>query len=398
MRHTAQMQENPIFVGRAHQRYGPSLPFAMSGTDRLLHLYAIGQTGTGKSTLLHNLVLQDAYQGTGCCLIDPHGDIVEALHENLERRHRYWDVADPGCTLGYNPLQRVGAAIRPLVASGIIETFKKQWPDAWGARMEHLLRYALLALLELPKSDLRDVMKLFVYPSFRRQVLAHVSDEQVRLFWKEEYARMNYQSSADGVSPIANKLGAFLAHPTVRTALSTPLEPLRFRTVMDDGEVLLVNLAKGKLGNDISNVLGGLITSSILQAAFSRHVIPEHQRRPFFLYIDEFHTLTTRSFSGLLAEARKYGLGLILAHQYLHQIDAEVQKAILGNVGSLVIFRIGPSDAPVFARLMPELTFQDFQSRPNHEATVWMMHNGARLKPFTASMGAPYSAPRCATI
>lgn len=394
---TAQMQKNPIFVGSAHQRYGPYLPFAMSGSDRLLHLYAIGQTGTGKSTLLHNLVLQDACRGTGCCLIDPHGDIVEALHRNLQRRHRYWDVADPSCTLGYNPLQRVGAAIRPLVASGIIETFKKQWPDAWGARMEHLLRYALLALLELPRSDLRDVMKLFVYPSFRRQVLANVSDEQVRLFWKEEYARMNYQSSADGVSPIANKLGAFLAHPTVRTALSTPQEPLRFRKVMDDGEVLLVNLAKGKLGNDISNVLGGLITSSILQAAFSRHVIPEKQRRPFFLYIDEFHTLTTRSFSDLLAEARKYGLGLILAHQYLHQIEVDVQSAILGNVGSMVIFRIGPSDAPVFARLMPELAVQDFQSRPNHEATVWMMRNGARLKPFTASMDAPYSAPRCAT-
>jgi len=384
------MIPTPIVLGQAHQRYGPPMPFAVAGTDRLSHLYVTGQTGTGKSTLLMNAVLQDAQNGTGFCLIDPHGDLVTEIHHRIDRSHFYWDVADPACALGYNPLQRVSAPLRPLVASGIIDTLKKQWPDAWGARMEHLLRYAILALLERPESDLRDLMKLFVYPGFRRQVLNQLTDEQARFFWKEEYARMNYQSSADGVSPIANKLGAFLASPTVRTALCEPASPIRFRQVMDAGEVLLINLAKGKLGTDVSNVLGGLVTSSLLQAAFTRHTLSEPNRRPFFLYVDEFHNLTTQTFSGLLSEARKYGLGVIMAHQYLNQIDRDLQDAIFGNVGSMVVFRVGPNDAPVFARLMPQFAPNDFQNRPNHEATAWVMHQGARLKPFTATMGAPY--------
>lgn len=384
------MDKNTLRLGCAHQRYGAPLPFGISGSDRLSHLYTIGQTGTGKSTLLLNLALQDAQHGMGFCLIDPHGDLAEAVHHSISQTHYYWDVANPTCSLGYNPLQTVSASLRPLVASGIIDTLKKQWPDAWGARMEHLLRYAVLALLECRESDLRDLMKLFVYPGFRRQVLDQVTDEQVRFFWKEEYARMNYQSSADGVSPIANKLGAFLANPTVRTALCEPTTPIRFRYLMDRGDVLLVNLAKGKLGTDISNVLGGLITSSMMQAAFTRHDTPEHDRRPFFLYVDEFHNLTTQTFSGMLSEARKYGLGLIIAHQYLSQIDKDLQDALFGNVGSMLIFRVGPNDAPIFSRLMPELSPNDFQNRPNHEATAWIMHEGTRLKPFTTAMDAPY--------
>ncbi len=383
------MNPPPIRLGRAHQRYGAPLPFGLLGPDRLLHLYTIGQTGTGKSTLLLNLARQDARTGTGFCLIDPHGDLVEAVHSSIGSGHLYWDVADPSCRLGYNPLQKVTDVLRPLVASGIIEALKKQWPDAWGARMEHLLRYAILALLERSSSDLRDLMKLFIYPGFRRQVINEITDEQVRFFWTEEYSRMNYQSSADGVSPIANKLGAFLAHPTVRLSLCDPQQPLRFRQVMDRGEILLVNLAKGRLGADMSNVLGGLITSSILQAAFSRNDTPASTRRPWFLYIDEFHSMTTLTFATMLSEARKYGLGLIVAHQYFSQIERSVQDAVFGNVGSLLAFRVGPNDAPLLSRLVPEVSPQDFQNRPNHEATAWIMHHGARLKPFTAWMDAP---------
>ena len=377
-------------IGLAFRRYQDSAPFGIGPRERLLHTYLIGQTGTGKTTLLQNLAWQDSRNSVGFCLIDPHGDVAESLHRHVETAHLYWDVADPLCPLGYNPLKRVAERYRPLVASGLIETLKKQWPDAWGARMEHLLRHAVLALLEQPTADLRDLMKLFVYKGYRRQVTEALTDPQVRFFWNHEFPAMNYQTSADGVSPIANKLGAFLAHPSVRTTLCEPIQPLSFRSIMDSDQALIVNLAKGRLGADVSNVLGGLITSSIMQAAFTRHGLPETARRPFFLYVDEFHNLTTKSFAGLLSEARKYGLGLVLAHQHLSQIDTDVRDAIIGNLGNLVVFRVGASDATFFDRLMPIFSTHDFQNQPNHRANVLLTHRGERLRPFTASMYPPY--------
>ena len=366
------------------------MPFGFDASARLLHTYLIGQTGTGKTTLLQNLAWQDAQFGNGFCLIDPHGDVAQSLHQQIEQDHLYWDVSDPACPLGYNPLKRVGASYRPLVASALIETLKKQWPDAWGARMEHILRYAVLALLEEPQADLRDIMHLLIYKGYRRQVTERLTDPQVRFFWKREFPAMNYQASADGVSPIANKLGAFLASPTVRTALCEPKEPLSFRSIMDDGQILIVNLAKGRLGADISNVLGGLIISSLMQAALTRHSQPEASRRPFFLYVDEFHNLTTKTFAGMLSEARKYGLGLILAHQHLSQIDADVRDAIIGNAGNLMVYRTGANDAPFFERLMPSFTAFDFQNQQNYRANVLLTVQGRRLKPFTAMMQPPY--------
>ncbi|MEO9514533.1 MAG: type IV secretion system DNA-binding domain-containing protein [Paracoccaceae bacterium] len=380
---------SPI-IGLAYRQYDTPTPFCFDPHARLLHSYLIGQTGAGKSTLLQNMAWQDATNGAGFCLIDPHGDLAESLNENIKEEHLYWDVADQGCPFGYNPLKRVSAQFRPLVASGLIETLKKQWPDAWGARMEHLLRHAILALMEQPAADLRDLMRLFVYKGYRRQVTESLTDPQVRFFWKHEFPALNYQTSADGASPIANKVGAFLTHPTVRTALCEPEQPLSFRSIMDSGQILIVNLAKGRIGADISNVMGGLITSSIMQAATTRHGLPEAARRPFFLYVDEFQNLTTKSFAGMLSEARKYGLGLVLAHQHLSQIDNDVRDAIVGNVGNMVVFRVGASDAPFFERLMPTFSAYDFQNQPNHRANVLMTHQSERLKPFTASMFRPY--------
>lgn len=381
-------------LGLAYRRYGPPTRFGIEGADRLQHLYIIGQTGTGKSTLLSNLAVQDAKARTGFCLIDPHGDLAEQVHKALDVPHLYWDVSDPACPLGYNPLAKVAPLYRPLVASGLIETLKKQWPDAWGARMEHLLRFALLALLEQPRADLRDVLRLFTYKGFRRQVIDRLTDPQVQFFWKTEFPALNYQGSADGVAPVANKLGAFLAQPAVRTALCDPAEPLRFRHIMDSGQVLIVNLAKGRLGADITNIVGGMITSTLMHAATTRHGLPEIARRPFFLYVDEFPNLTTKTFAGMLSEARKYRLGLILAHQHLSQIDSEVSDAIFGNVGNLVAFRVGPKDAPFLARMVPPFSARDLQNQPNHRVVVQMMHRSARLAPFSASMYPPYQQAR----
>lgn len=380
---------NPA-IGLAFHRYKDPTPFGFGVSGRLLHTYLIGQTGTGKSTLIQNLAWQDARHGMGICLIDPHGDVATSLHEELARDHLYWDVGDASCSLGYNPLKRVAEHYRPLVASGLIDALNKQWPDAWGARMEHLLRHAILALLEQPSADLQDLMRLFVFKGFRRQVTERLTDPQVQFFWKHEFPNLNYQTSADGVSPIANKLGAFLAHPNVRAAMCEPVQPLSFRSIMDSGQVLIVNLGKGRLGTDVSNVLGGLISSSIMQAALSRHGLPEQARRPFFLYIDEFQNLTTKSFAGMLSEARKYGLGLVLAHQHLSQIDNDVRDAIIGNVGNQIVFRVGASDAPFFERQMPTFSAFDFQNQTNHRANVVLTHRGQRLKPFTASMFPAY--------
>ncbi len=272
-------------------------------------MYIVGQTGTGKSTLLLNMIKQDAEQKRGFCLIDPHGDLAEQVSEIAGPNQIYWNVADPACPYGYNPLTHVSAEYRPLIASGLIDALKKQWADAWGARMEHLLRFSLLALLEQPKASIQDIMPMFLDKSFRQHVVSKISDPHVRDFWTMEFPNMNYKGAVDGVAPIANKLGGFLSHPLVRKMMCEPEQPLRFRQVMDDGGFLIVNLSKGKIGADIANILGGMILSSIGNAAYSRQNQMEDQRRPFFVYADEFHSFTTSAFSGMLSELRKYGLG-----------------------------------------------------------------------------------------
>lgn len=376
---------NPVtLIGSAYHRYG-DFPFGIQLADRLMHLYIVGQTGTGKSTLLENLAKQEATNGVGFCLIDPHGDLAEQLHVQLQRDHEYWQVANPYSPFGYNPLTRVSTLYRPLIASGLIDTLKKQWSDAWGPRMEHLLRYAILALLEAPKADIRDIMRLYTDRQFRYQVVSRITDKQVQMFWTMEYPNMNYQNAVDGVAPIANKLGAWLAHPVVRKAICEPDEPLRFRRIMDQGNILLVNLAKGQLGADVSNVLGGLLVSSLMNAAFSRHNLPENKRRPFFLYIDEFHHFTTTALASMMSETRKYGLGLIVAHQHIVQTENEVFESVMGNVGSMMVFRVGASDAPTFARQLGRIPERDLINQPNYQAMVQLMVNGHKRPVFSAT-------------
>jgi hypothetical protein len=370
-------------LGLALGRYA-NLPFAIKLSDRLLHFYVIGQTGAGKSTLLFNMARQDARHGIGFCLIEPHGDLSRQLANDLNLEHIFWDVSDPASPYGYNPLVHVTESLRPLVASGLIDTLKRQWPDAWGARMEHLLRYAMLALLEFPKADLRDIIRLFIEKEFRQVIISRIRDPQVRQFWTLEYPNMNYKTAIDGVAPIANKLGAFLAHPIVRKAVCEPQKPLRFRRVMDEGGRLVINLAKGALGADTANVLGGLLVSSLMHAAFTRQETTEGERRPFMLYVDEFHSFSSTAFASMLSETRKYGLGLTMAHQHTQQADAAVIEAVLGNVGSLMTFRLGVSDAPLFQRQLGNVSVSDLISLPNYRAYVQLMVDGQRSRTFSA--------------
>jgi hypothetical protein len=372
----------------------PHTPFVISLRDRFFHMFAVGQTGTGKSSLMASMARQDAAQGIGFCLIDPHGDLAEEVVGLAGEGVLYWNVADPSCGFGFNPLAPVDAEHRPLVASHLIETLKKQWEDAWGARMEHLLRYSLLALLERDSSTLHDIMPIFLDKEFRSEVVAGVSDPQVHAFWEQEYPAMNYRTAVDGVAPIANKLGAFLAHPVVRKALCTPETPLRFRELMDSGKVLVVNLGKGRLGADTANVVGGLIVSAIAHAAYTREDITEASRRPFFLYVDEFHSFTTGAFADMLSELRKYGLGLVATTQYLMRLTDSVREALFGNVGTLLAFRVGATDAAIlekqFGSDVPRA--RDLVGLANYELFIKLMVEGVQTKAFSARTLAPESA------
>lgn len=376
--------ERLTILGRTVGRQ-PYRTFGIRQPDRLFHQYIVGQTGTGKSTLMLNMIRQDIAAGHGFCLIDPHGDLAETVAGVAGKRAIHWDAADPSAPYGYNPLTYVAAAHRPLVASSIIDALKKQWADAWGPRMEHLLRYALLALLERPDATLDDIMPLFLEKDFRRQVITSVTDEAVHRFWTSEFPKLNYKTTLDGVAPIANKLSAFLAHPVVRKAICEPPEPLRFRRIMDNGNMLIVNLAKGRLGADTANLLGGLIVSVIAAAALSRQATPQSERRPFFLYIDEFHSFTTEALADMLSELRKYGLGLILAHQHASQLGQGVLDAILGNVGTWVVFRVGATDAAILAKQLAADTPQprDLVNLPNYEAFVKLMIDGRQGRVFS---------------
>lgn len=361
--------------------------FGIRQPDRLLHAFIVGQTGTGKSSLLLSMIGQDIERGRGFCLIDPHGDLAAKVAKAANEKCLYWNVADPTCPYGYNPLAQVGPEYRPLVASGLIETFKKQWgTQAWGARMEHLLRFALLALLDHEGATLADVLPLFLDKAYREEVITSIADEPVRQFWTVEYGKLRYQSSGDGVSSIANKLSAFLAHPVVRKAICDPARPLRFRQFMDEGGMLVVNLGKGRLGADVSNLLGGLIVSSLANAAYSRQDAPEPDRVPFFLYVDEFHSFTTTAFADMLSELRKYGLALTATTQHLSRVNDEVREAVFGNAGTLVSFRVGATDAALLARQFgDELpTPRDLVSLPNYEMYVKLMIDGVQTKPFSA--------------
>lgn len=364
--------------------------FGIKQADRLMHVYVIGQTGTGKSTLLASMARQDLMAGRGLCLLDPHGDVVECLADDATRFGRgdiiYWNVPDPASPYGYNPLRHVREDKIPLAVSGVLEAMRKLWADAWGVRMEHILRNALYALLERTGSTLADVLRLLGEEKFRKEVAAAVSNEPVRLFWQKEFSRYSFGYRSDGVAPVQNKIGAFLADPMLNRILTKPAHDLHIRRIMDQGGALLVNLAKGQIGEDSANLLGSLLVSTIGLAAFSRADTPATNRRPFFLYLDEFQSFTTLSIATMASELRKYGVGLTLAHQQLDQLEAEVRHAVLGNAGTVIAFRMAAEDAAHLAReFAPVFDTEDLIVLPNHHVFLKLMVDGAPSRPFSAT-------------
>src|SRR3989454_7187897 len=313
-----------------HRRFG------IKRADRRAHLYVIGKTGTGKSTLIANLARQDLLHGEGFALLDPHGDLVEEVLKFVPEERRsdliYFNGPDTAHPLAFNPLESTQPALRPLVASGLITVFKKIWAESWGPRMEYILRNALLALLDLPASTLLDIPRLLDDLAFRGHVLAYVRNDQVRRFWLREYGNYPARFRAEAIAPIQNKVGEFLVNPILRKIVGQPKSAFDLRQVMDEGKILLVNLAKGKIGEDTAALLGAMLVTKIGLAALSRADVPEGDRRDFYLYADEFPTFTTSSFAGMLSEMRKYRLGLVLAHQYLSQVGEAPRDPIPGKL------------------------------------------------------------------
>jgi energy-coupling factor transporter ATP-binding protein EcfA2 len=363
--------------------------FGIHHADRRGHIYVIGQTGTGKSTLLETMLVQDLVAGENFALLDPHGDLVERAVRRVPMHRRdaliYFDVPDPAQPWGFNPLAGVPAPKRPLAASALLDAFKKLWPDSWGPRLEHILRNNLLALLDQPDATLADVLRLLSDEDYRRSAMVHVRSLAVRTFWLREYKEYPARFRIEAIAPIQNKVGAFLSNPLLHCILTQPQHSLDFRQVMDEGRILMVNLAKGKIGEDTAALLGSLLVASLGAAALSRADRSPEERRNFWVYLDEFHTVTTLSLVTMLSELRKYALGFTAANQYLAQLGEEMQAAVFGNVGTICCFRVGGDDAEVLARhFYPTLCEADLLSLPNHYMYVRLLLNGQPTEPFSA--------------
>lgn len=379
-----------IFLGRTNWRDRRRL-FGLKNADRRAHMYIVGKTGTGKSSLLEMMIRQDVVNGRGLALLDPHGDLAERIERWIPAARRgdliYLDVPNPAERFTFNPLEGVPPLRRSLAANGIVEAMKKIFADSWGYRLEYILRAALLLLLDQDEATLADIVRLFHEPEFRTEAAARATNLQVRRFWTTEFeAYGSGKFRVEAVSPIENKIGSFLLDPYLSRILTTKKSTVNVREVLDEGKILLVNLAKGKLGESPAMLFGSLLVSAIGLAGLSRADMPESARRDFVLYLDEFHTFTTLALANMAAELRKYALPMVLTNQHLEQLPPELRSAILGNVGTLVVFRVGASDAAKLAKeLGPAVKETDLVFLPNRSFFVRALVDGAAIEAFTGT-------------
>lgn len=361
--------------------------FGIKQSDRLFHFYCVGKSGSGKTTLLKTLMKEDLFASRGFTFIDIHGDASKEIVQDIFLKHPsidliYFDATDSEIDLAYNPLRKVSPSKRSLVASNILEIFQRNWKSAWGMKMEHILRMILLTLLDQPNANLSDILKLLHDKEFRDLCQGYIQSDEIKTFWQKEFPK--YKSN--DLLPIMNKVGALLSHNVVKRILIENKRQLSFRKIMDNKQVLIINLAKGSIGTDVSNLLGGLILTSISSAAFSRIDTHEQLRIPHFLYVDEFQVLAGNELIGeLLAQSRKFKLALIISNQFLHQLSTEVKNAVLGNVGTIVCFRLGITDAKLMEKeFYPIFKAEDFISLANYSIYLRLMIDGKPSTPFSA--------------
>lgn len=366
-------------------------PFGIKDNDRLGHIYVLGKTGVGKSTLLKTMALSDIRKGKGCGIIDPHGDVAEYLLQQLPEERKkdliYLDPHDPNNPISFNPLHAVHPDFHHLVASGLISTFRKIWVDSWGPRLEYILRYCLLTLLQYPYATLLDIQPLLTDPDFRHVVLGYVTDDTIHAFWKKEFDKYSPKLKSEAISPILNKMGVFVSSKPIRRLVGNQTTSFRMSKMLDEEKIFIANLSKGKLGEDASTIIGSLLVSAIQLAALYLARQSETNRKPFYLYIDEAHSFISLSIADILAEARKYGLSLFLAHQYLDQLQEEIRSAIFGNVGTIICFRIGAEDAEFLEKEFEPVAEQnDLISLAKFEIYLKLMIDGVTSETFSSKI------------
>ncbi len=364
--------------------------FGIKRNDRRRHMYIIGKTGMGKTTLLENMTIQDIQSGEGVCIVDPHGEYAERMLDFVPPSRIndvvYFNPSDLENPIGFNVMEDVGAERRHLVSSGLIGVFKKIWPDVWSARMEYLLSNSILALLETPGTTLLGINRILADKDFRKQIVGNCKDPIVKAFWENEYARYTEKFAAEAGAAVQNKIGQFTSNPLIRNIIGQPKSTIDMRKIMDEKKIFIVNLSKGRIGEENSKLLGAMLITRLYLAAMTRVDIPEPKREDFYVYVDEFQNFATESFASILSEARKYRLDLILAHQYIEQMDETVQAAVFGNVGSMITFRVGATDAELLEKeLMPEFTQQDIVNLGFASIYMRLMIDGVASRPFSAT-------------
>ena len=388
------MNDHGHIVLGEREGWGASSPFGISDGDARHHIYIIGKTGSGKTTLIRNMILQHIARGDGVGLLDPHGDLADEVLNHIPPARAghlvYFNPGDIDFPVGLNVLADVPPDERHLVASGVVSAFKGIWRDSWGPRLEYILYNAVAALLDCQGATLLGVNRLLVDQRFREKVLRHVADPFIRAFWAEEYEGYDERFRREAIAPIQNKLGQFLMSPVVRNIVGQIKSRVNFPSIMDGGRLFVANLSKGKIGEDKANLLGSLLTTQFQLAAMARATRPEDERRDFHLFIDEFQNFSTDSFASILAEARKYRLCLVLSHQYIDQLTLPVRQAVFGNVGTIVSFRVGYADAEIlekeFSRALRAGELADLEQ---YEAVVKLLENGTNPTPFRAKMLPP---------
>ncbi len=384
---------NTIYIGHRANWGGDSL-FGLQPEDARHHTYIIGKTGSGKTTLLRNMVVQHITAGHGVGLIDPHGDLAEDLLHHIPPSRAdhlcYFNPGDLEFPVGLNLLANVAPDNRHLVASGIVSAFKSIWRDSWGPRLEYILYNAIAALLDCQNVTLLGVNRLLTDDTFRAWVVRQIRDPFVREYWADEFAGYDARYRREAIAPLQNKLGQFLLNPVVRNILGQVRTKVSFPFIMDNERLCIANLSKGKLGADKANLLGSLLTTQFQLAAMARTNQPEHLRRDFYLFIDEFQNFGTDAFASILAEARKYRLCLTLSHQYIDQVPLPIRQAIFGNVGTLISFRVGHTDAEALHQEFGSThVAQQFVDLEKFEILIRLMEDGANREPFRGKTLAP---------
>jgi hypothetical protein len=365
--------------------------FGMYRRDRSRHVYIIGQTGAGKSGMLELFALSDVFYNQGYCIVDPHGDFatnnLRFVPESRINDVVYFNPADTEYPVAFNPLELSDPARKPNVSSEVIGVLKRMFGDSWGPRLEHILRYTLLALLDRPEATLLDISRMLTDKDFRKETLDYCRDVTVLQFWKHEFGQWNEKQVNESIAPVLNKVGAFTANPIIRNIIGQPKSSFDIRKIMDEGKILVVNLSKGLIGEDNAGILGAFIVTKVQLAAMSRSDIPDvADRRPFYLYVDEFQNFATDSFAVILSEARKYGLNLTVANQYISQMTDSVRDAVFGNVGTTISFRVSADDAPILSKQFePTFEAQDLLQMNNRNFVISMIINGEKVPAFSAT-------------